>query len=197
MVLYRRIVTVDLRAGEGPLLTFMVSGHALPAFGMKLDGSGRALLSKKEVIEEKAWALLSEETAARNLIPVDAEYVRQGNEYSLLLYIDKEGGVTVEDCEAVSRALDPKLDEEDFIPDAYTLYVSSPGLGRPIRRPRDYVFAKGKSVELRLFRPVDGQKEYEGILTDFDEESATLDIEGQPCRFMKSDISLLRLAFDF
>ncbi|MGX8728759.1 MAG: ribosome maturation factor RimP, partial [Lachnospiraceae bacterium] len=105
-------------------------------------------MSKKDVIEERAWELLSEEAAARNLIPVDAEYVKQGGEYSLLLYIDKEGGVTVEDCEAVSRAIDPRLDEEDFIPDAHTLYVSSPGLGRPIRRPRDYVFAKGKEVEL-------------------------------------------------
>ncbi|MGX8703683.1 MAG: ribosome maturation factor RimP [bacterium] len=154
-------------------------------------------MSKKDVIEERAWELLSEEAAARNLIPVDAEYVKQGGEYSLLLYIDKEGGVTVEDCEAVSRAIDPRLDEEDFIPDAYTLYVSSPGLGRPIRRPRDYVFAKGKEVELKLFRAVDGQKEYEGTLMDFDEESATVDIDGKPCRFMKNEISLLRLAFDF
>ena len=156
-----------------------------------------SFLSKKDVIEERAWALLSEETASRGLVPVDAEYVKQGSEYSLLLYIDKEGGVTVEDCEAVSRALDPRLDEEDFIPDAYTLYVSSPGLGRPIRRPRDYVFAKGRDVEVHLFRPADGQKEFEGVLTDFDEDSATIEIDGRPRRFMKNEIALLRLAFDF
>lgn len=154
-------------------------------------------MSKKDVIEERAWELLSEEAAARGLIPVDAEYVRQGNEYSLLLYIDKEGGVTVDDCEAVSRSLDPRLDEEDFIPDAYTLYVSSPGLGRPIRRPRDFVFAQGKAVELRLYRPVDGQKEYEGILAAYDEDSVTIETDGKASRFMKNEISLLRLSFDF
>lgn len=175
----------------------MMSGHVLPGRNGRSGRSKESFLSKKDVIEERAWALLTEETAARGLIPVDAEYVKQGGEYSLLLYIDKEGGVTVEDCEAVSRSIDPRLDEEDFIPDAYTLYVSSPGLGRPIRRPRDYMFAQGKDVELRLFRPVDGQKEYEGILAGFDEDSVSIDIEGRISRFMKSDISLLRLAFDF
>lgn len=154
-------------------------------------------MSKKDVIEDRAWSLLEEEASSRGLIPVDAEYVKQGGEYSLLLYIDKDGGVTVEDCEAVSRALDPRLDEEDFIPDAYTLYVSSPGLGRPIRRPRDYDFAKGKEVELRLYKAEDGLKEFEGTLADFDSDTVVLDTDGGTRRFKKSEISLLRLAFDF
>ncbi len=154
-------------------------------------------MSKKDVIEERAWELLSKVTEEQGLIPVDAEYAKQGGEYNLLLYIDKEGGVTVEDCESVSRALDPLLDAEDFIPDAYTLYVSSPGLGRPIRRPRDYVFAKGKEVELRLFKAVDGQKEFTGVLSDFDAENVTISLEGEERSFPKNGISLLRLAFDF
>ena len=86
------------------------------------------ILSKKEAVEQKAWELLEGITKELSLVPVDAEYVKEGGEYFLRCYIDKDGGVMIDDCEAVSRRLDPLLDEADFIEDAYTLEVSSPGI---------------------------------------------------------------------
>ena len=153
-------------------------------------------MGKKETIEEKAWLLLNEAAEACGVVPVDAEYAARGKEYDLLMYIDKEGGVTVEDCERTSRYLDGRLDEEDFIPDAYTLYVSSPGLTRPIRRPRDFIFAKGKPVEGATYKPVSGQKEFAGVLADFDGEAICIeDEDGQQRRIERKQIARLQLAF--
>ena len=105
-------------------------------------------MSKKETREERAWDLLSEITEKLGLIPVDAEFVKEGGEYFLRIFIDRDGGAGVDDCENVSRLLDPELDEENLISDPYTLEVSSPGLNRILKRPRDFIFAKGKEVEL-------------------------------------------------
>ncbi len=154
-------------------------------------------MSRKEDCEAKAWALLCEVTGALGLRSVDAEYVKEAGEYYLRCYIDKDGGVGIDDCEAVSRALDPLLDREDFIPDPYTLEVSSPGLGRALRRPRDFDFALGREVELSLYRALDGKKEWRGVLTSFDAKTVTISADGAERVFEKQQISKIHLAFDF
>ena len=131
------------------------------------------------------------------LIPVDAEYAKEHDGYVLRIAIDKEGGVGINECEALSRRIDPMLDEENFIPDVYTLEVTSPGLGRVLRRPRDFIFGKGKEVEARLFKAVDGEKDLVGTLDDFDDKTITLGTEKGPVILERSNVSQLRLTFDF
>ena len=154
-------------------------------------------MGKKETIEEKAWSLLCETAKELSLIPVDAEYVRERGEYSLLIYVDKEGGVTIDDCEALSRLLDPKLDEMDFISDPYTMIVSSPGLGRTIRRPRDFIFAQGKEVDVSTYAPVRNTKELTGILKRSDKDSIVLETDGEEILIARKDISRIRLSVHF
>ena len=159
-------------------------------------------LSKKEEIELKTWELLLPILEELGLRAVDAEYVKEGGEYFLRCYIDKDGGVMIDDCEAVSRRLDPLLDEHDFIEDAYTLEVSSPGLGRVLRRPHDFEFAMNKEVELKTFKALDGSKEFRGILEAFDRDTVTIVMNGaggteERKVFARKDLSLIRIAFDF
>lgn len=129
---------------------------------------------------------------------VDVEYVREVGVWYLRAYIDKEGGITVDDCEIISRKLGDWLDEEDFISDSYILEVSSPGLGRPLKKERDFVRSVGKDVEVRLYKPLNKQKEYTGTLKSFDADTVTITLEdGNDLSLAKSDIALIRLAFDF
>ena len=128
---------------------------------------------------------------------VDVEYVKEGSDYFLRAYIDKEGGVTIDDCEAVSRPLSDLLDEEDFIPDAYILEVSSPGLGRQLKKEKDFVRSIGKEVDVKLYKAVEKRKEFTGFLLENDSESILIDEEGKELRFLKKDISLVRLTVHF
>jgi len=152
-------------------------------------------MSRKEEIEERSWKLLGKACEEAGCVPVDAEYAKNGGEWELLYYIDKEGGVTVEDCEKVSRAVEKDLDAEDFIPDAYTLFVSSPGLTRPIRRPRDFIFAKGREVEGKFYKPVGGKKEFSGVLKDFSEGTVVIEGEDGEAEINKKDIASMNLSF--
>ena len=97
---------------------------------------------------------------------VDVEYVKEGSNWYLRIYADKEGGINIDDCVLISRALEEKLDKEDFIKDAYILEVSSPGLGRPLKKDKDFARSIGKSVECKLYRAIDKKKEFEGVLKD-------------------------------
>ena len=129
---------------------------------------------------------------------VDVEYVKEAGNWYLRAYIDKEGGITVDDCESVSRTLSDWLDEEDFIEDSYTLEVSSPGLGRPLKKEKDLKRSLGEEVEVRLYKPRDGQKEYTGILKAYDKDTVTIETEDSREEvFTRSEIALIRLAFDF
>ena len=120
------------------------------------------------------------------------EYVREVGVWYLRCYIDKEGGITVDDCEVISRLLGEWLDKEDFIEDSYILEVSSPGLGRPLKKEKDFARSIGKDVEIRLYKAIDKQKEFTGT------DSVTLTMEdGSERTFEKSGIALIRLAFDF
>lgn len=129
---------------------------------------------------------------------VDVEYVKEGGNWHLRVYIDKPGGINIDDCELISRALSDKLDEKDFIEDAYILEVSSPGLGRPLKKDKDFTRNMGEMVEIKLFRQINKQKEYEGILKAFDKETVTIEADdGEDIVFERSDIALIRLALDF
>ena len=128
----------------------------------------------------------------------DVEYVREVGVWYLRCYIDKEGGITVDDCEVISRLLGEWLDKEDFIEDSYILEVSSPGLGRPLKKEKDFAKADAIRDEIRLYKAIDKQKEFTGTLTSYDADSVTLTMEdGSERTFEKSGIALIRLAFDF
>ncbi len=153
-------------------------------------------MSKKDDIEKKTYDLLLPILDELGMTAVDAEFVKEGGEYYLRCYIDKEGGVMIDDCEAVSRRLDPLLDEGDFIDEAYTLEVSSPGLGRVLKRPHDFEFAAGKEVELKTYKAVEGKKEFRGILKAWDSRSVVIETDDGEKTFSRKELSLVRLAFD-
>ena len=129
---------------------------------------------------------------------VDVEYVKEAGNWYLRAYIDKEGGIAVDDCEVISRQLSDWLDKEDFIDDSYILEVSSPGLGRPLKKEKDFARSIGKEVEIRLYRAQNKQKDFTGFLVDYDEKTVTIEQEDETeLVFERSDIALIRLAFDF
>lgn len=155
-------------------------------------------MSKKEEYEKKAESLIQPIVDQHGFELVDVEYVKEGGNWYLRAYIDKEGGIAVDDCEVVSRAFGDKLDELDFIEDSYILEVSSPGLGRPLKKEKDYARSMGKELEIRTYRAIDRQKEFYGVLSAYDENSVTITAEdGSEQTFEKADIALIRLAFDF
>ena len=137
------------------------------------------------IIEENAFEL------------VDVEYVKEGANWYLRVYADKEGGITIDDCVLISRALEQKLDAEDFIKDPYILEVSSPGLGRQLKKDKDFQRSLGEKVECRLFCAMDGQKEFEGILKEFSAETITLETDHGDVALDRDDIAAIRLAIDF
>ena len=155
-------------------------------------------MSRREEYEQRAEALLTPIVDANGFELVDVEYVKEAGEWYLRGYIDKPGGITVNDCETVSRAFSDRLDEEDFIEDSYILEVSSPGLGRPLKKEKDYIRSMGKKLEIRTFRTIDRQKEFYGVLKAYDENSVTIELEdGNEMTFQKTELALIRLAFDF
>lgn len=154
-------------------------------------------MSRREDYEARTEELLKPVAEANGVSIYDVEYVKEGSEYYLRAYIDKPEGVNILDCENVSRALSDALDREDFIPDAYILEVSSPGLGRALKKDKHLRASIGQEVEIKLFKPVDKCKEFAGTLESFDGESVVIR-EGERARtFERSDIALIRLALDF
>lgn len=155
-------------------------------------------MSKREVYEQKTEEILQPIVEEHGFELVDVEYVKEGSNWYLRAYIDKPGGITVNDCETVSRKLSDILDERDYIDDAYILEVSSPGLGRPLKKEKDFKRSLGEEVEIRTYRMIEKQKEFTGILRAYDETTVTIEMEnGTEKTFEKSNIALIRLAFDF
>ncbi|MCD8018287.1 MAG: ribosome maturation factor RimP [Clostridiales bacterium] len=128
---------------------------------------------------------------------VDVEYVKEGANWYLRVYADKEGGITIDDCVLISLALEQKLDAEDFIADPYILEVSSPGLGRQLKKDKDFQRSLGEKVECKLYKAVDKQKEFEGVLKAFTAETITLATENEDMVINRNDIAVIRLAIDF
>lgn len=154
-------------------------------------------MSKKETYETRTEKLLQPIAEANHVEIYDVEYVKEGNEWFLRAYIDKEGGVDINDCVAVSRILSDKLDEEDFIDEAYTLEVSSPGLGRTLKKDKHLEKSLGEEVEIKTYKPIEKCKEFAGILKAYDADSITIETDGKEKVFTRADIALIRLALDF
>lgn len=154
-------------------------------------------MSKREDYEHRAEALLQPIVEQFGFELVDVEYVKEGGTWYLRGYVDKPGGITINDCEAVSRQFSDRMDEEDFIPDSYVMEISSPGLDRPLKKPKDFERSIGKEVEIRTYRPVDHCKEFVGTLISYDNDTITVETEGQNRAFDRKDIALVRLYIEF
>lgn len=154
-------------------------------------------MSKRENYEAKTQELLEPIAEANHVEIYDVEYVKEGSDWYLRCYIDKEEGVNIGDCEAVSRMLSDKLDETDFIDDAYILEVSSPGLGRQLKKDKHLAKSLLREVDVKTFKPVNGAKEFTGILKAFDENTITLGMESQEQIFNRKEIAAIKLALDF
>ena len=149
-------------------------------------------MSRREDYETRTEELLLPIAEANGVSIYDVEYVKEGSDYYLRAYIDKPDGVNVQDCENVSRALSDELDREDFISDAYILEVSSPGLGRTLKKDKHLMSSIGEEVEIKLYKPIDNCKEFSGVLENFDADTVVIREDGQPRSFQRTDIALIR-----
>ena len=155
-------------------------------------------MSKASVYEAKTESLIMPILDRMNFELVDVEYVKEGGTWYLRAYIDKEGGITVNECADVAREMNVLLDQEDFIPDSYVFEVSSPGLGRPLKKEKDYVRNMGKEIEIRTYRAINRSKEFYGLLKAYDDKTVTIETEdGEEMTFEKSGIALIRQAIHF
>lgn len=154
-------------------------------------------MAKKEDYESRTEALVQPIVEANQFELVDVEYVKEGSNWYLRVYIDKPGGITIDDCETVSRSLGDILDEKDFITDSYILEVSSPGLSRPLKKDKDFARSIGKEVEIKLFKPLNKRKDYCGTLKAYDADTVTIDEGGEEITLNRGELALIRLAFDF
>lgn len=148
-------------------------------------------------IEETAERIAAPVAAQMGYELIDVEYTKEGSQRLLIIYIDKQGGVDLEDCERLSRTVEPMIDEADPIAEAYCLCVSSPGLDRPLKKPRDFERAMGQAVDVKLYKPMDGSKEYTGTLVCADEKSFTVATEKKEIAFIKKDVAKVSLHIDF
>jgi ribosome maturation factor RimP len=154
-------------------------------------------MSRKEDIERRTEELLTPIAQKHGTTVYDVEYVKEAGDWYLRAYIDKEGGVNIGDCVDASHDLSDALDADDFIEDAYTLEVSSPGLGRQLKKDRHFEKSLGQEVDLKTYKPVDGCKEFTGILKAFDADNVTITIQDTDKIFLRKDISVIRLSLDF
>ena len=127
----------------------------------------------------------------------DVEYVREGSDYFLRIYLDKEGGVDINDCEKISRAMDPILDEKDPIEGSYHFEVCSAGLERTLKRPSDFARFKGSNITVKLYRPRNGLKEIPCVLSGYDNGKVTVTAGKETITFEKSEVELVRLRVEF
>ena len=155
-------------------------------------------MSRREEYEMKTEALITPIVDEKGFELVDVEYVKEGSNWYLRAYVDKEGGITINDLESVSRILSDKLDEEDFISDAYILEVSSPGLGRPLKKDKDFDRNMGNEIEVHLYRAVDRQKQLVGLLKAYNADTITIENEdGSETDIDRVNESLVRPTIDF
>ena len=144
-------------------------------------------------ITEQVWAFAEPVVQAHGCSLWDVEYVKEAGEWFLRVYIDREGGVCIDDCEAVSRPLSDALDEADPIAGSYTFEVSSAGLDRPLKKPEHFEQSMGRQVDVKFYRPVDGRKERTGVLEGYENGDVTVD----GVRYPKQDIAQVRLHVTF
>lgn len=145
-------------------------------------------------ITETVMALAKPVVEAEGCELWDVEYVKEAGAWYLRVYIDKAGGVSIDDCEVVSRALDPVLDEADPIPTSYIFEVSSAGVERELKRPGDFEKFMGSQVEVRHYQPVEGAKSHIGTLRGYADGAVTIEMNGQEKTYQKAQVAQVRLS---
>ncbi len=148
-------------------------------------------------VSDQVMALVSPIAERMNLRVLEVTYEKKFDGMNLTVVIDKDGGVTIDDCEALHRAIDAPLDELDPIEGSYTLNVSSPGLDRPLKLDWDYKRNLGKRITLKLYKPLDGKKNFQGVLTDYDKDSFVLDIGNKQITFLKKETAQVLPLIEF
>ena len=154
-------------------------------------------MSKKEEYEKRTEEYMLPIVEKRGFELYDVDFVKEGNDYYLRAYIEKPGGITINDCVDVSREMNEILDKEDYIKEAYIFEVSSPGLDRPLKKDKDFERNLGKQVDIKTYKAFDKQKEFTGVLSAYDKDSVTVTFEDGDFTFLRKDISLIRLTIDF
>lgn len=159
-----------------------------------MDGGTTVAKRKVEdIVEELAIPILDE----LGYELVDVEYVKGGNNWYLRIYIDKPGGVTIDDCQKASEQISDKLDEVDPIPHNYFLEVSSPGIDRPLKKDKDFERYKGRKVDVKLYKAVDGSKSFTGELIGLEDGNILIRVDGEVISFNKDEVAIVRLAVEF
>ena len=147
--------------------------------------------------EIKALQIAENIAKAQNVYIVDVTYKKEDETYSLCYYIDKDGGVGIDECESFSRAVEEVLDKEDFIENNYTLEVSSPGADRKLTKEREFLYYKGREVDVKLYKAENGMKEFTGILKDYKDSKAFVDVDGEIMEIPAKSAVYIRLSFKF
>jgi len=155
-------------------------------------------VAKQSNTEKKVLTIVEPILADKALELADLEFVKEGPNWYLRVYIDKDGGVTIEDCEIVSRILEKKLDEADPIEQAYILEVSSPGIDRPLKKTEHFEKYIGEIIDIKLYKPIEGKKEYQGELKQFNDGVITIiQQDGKEIQFIQKETASVRLAVIF
>jgi len=155
-------------------------------------------VAKKTNTEKKIEELVMPIIEANNCELVDVEFVKEGANWFLRLYVDKTGGIFIDDCEVISRAVEALLDEKDPIEQAYILEVSSPGLDRPLKKDKDFERYKGEIVDVKLYKPFNGSKAFQGELVGLvDGKVVIVDENGEELGFDRKEVGAVRLAVIF
>ena len=153
-------------------------------------------MGRSESYEAKTEQLIQPLIDANNFELVDVEFVKEGSDWYLRVYIDKDGGITVDDCELISRAFNEILDREDYISEQYIFEVSSPGLMRPLKKEKDYKRSVGKLIDIKLYKPVNKCKEFPRVLDSYDKDTVTIKMDDDTQKtFDRSNLAMIRLAF--
>lgn len=147
--------------------------------------------------EKRVESLIVPVIEKNNYELVDIEFVKEGPNWYLRIYIDKDGGITIDDCETVSKSIEKLLDEKDPIEQAYILEVSSPGIDRPLKKDSDFIKYSGEIVDIKLYKPINGSKEHQGVLLGLENNIVSISVNDVKIDFDKKDIASIRLAVIF
>lgn len=148
-------------------------------------------------IEEKVESLINKTVESLGYSIYDVQYTKEGKDYFLRVFIDKEKGIDLNDCETVSNAINPLLDQADYIKEMYFLEVSSPGVERIIRKEKHMKMAQGKEIEVKLFKPIEKKKEYIGNLKKWDENKIILQSQEKEIELERKNISTIKLVYNW
>ena len=146
-------------------------------------------------IEEKVEALITPKVEELGYNLYDVEYVKEGKDYYLRVYIDKENGIDLNDCELVSNNITEILDKEDYIKEQYFLEVSSPGIERVLKKDKHLQDNLKSNVSVKLFKPIENQKQYIGILVSFDEENIEIEIQDKTIKLPRTNIAQIKTVY--